>query len=113
GEQSVCQVLSYYAEKNLLQFWKIISNSTQSYVILKHNFLHLQMELSKYIAARNHFSSSLQELEKLSTATTCRLASSFDFFSSRSLQGGAKKSYFCMQCDLCTKREKGITKNGH
>ncbi len=105
-EQIIEQVFSHYANNNLLTFEKIISTYHQPFIILKHNYLYIQKELSKYIAARNHFSSSLQELEKLSTATSCRLVSSFDFFSSRSLQGGTKKSYFCMQCDLCSKREK-------
>lgn len=101
-EQSIEQVFSYYMDEKLLQFHKIRANN--EYVILKHNFLYLQKELSKYIAARNHFYSSLQELEKLTTATSCRLSSSFDFFSSKTLQGGTKKSYFCMQCDLCAKQ---------
>ena len=111
SSNSVEQVFTHYAQQNLLQFTRITPSQNQPYVLLKHNFLTLQKELSKYIAARNHFSSSLQELEKLSTATTCRLTSSFDFFSSRALQGGAKKSYFCMQCDLCIKREKGTPPN--
>ncbi|MES2613845.1 MAG: RecQ family ATP-dependent DNA helicase [Bdellovibrionota bacterium] len=106
SEQVVEQVFAHYAEQNMLQLVKITPSQNQPYVILKHDFLYLQKELSKYITARNNFSASLQELEKLSTATTCRLLSSFDFFSSRALQGGAKKSYFCMQCDLCTKQEK-------
>ena len=111
--QTVEQVFKHYSENNFLTFDKIVSTKFESYVILKHNFLELQKEVTKYIAARNHFSHSLQELEKLSTATTCRLSSSFDFFSPRSLQGGSKKSYFCMQCDLCTKRIKGTQKNAN
>ena len=111
-EQVIEQVLEHYANQQVLKFTKIISHFQENHVILKHGFLHLQKELPKYIAARNHFFSSLQELEKLSTATTCRLSSSFDFFSPRSLQGATKKSYFCMQCDLCTKRNKGILKHG-
>lgn len=113
SEQIIFEVFAHYAQLNLLQYQVLDSSQNRSFVILKHGFLVLQKELTKYISARSHFFASLQELEKLSTATTCRLASSFDFFSSRSLQGASKKSYFCMQCDLCTKREKGISKNGH
>lgn len=102
-------VFTYYQEKKFLKFYKTHITTRQEFVILKQNMIHLQQQLSKYICARNHFSSSLHELEKLSTATTCRLADSFYFFSSRSLQGGTKKSYFCMQCDLCTKQNRHDT----
>ncbi len=110
SEDTIEQVLNFYVQQNTLNYSRLASEENTTHLILRHNFLYLQKELPKYISARNHFSSSLQELEKLSTATTCRLVSSFDFFSSRTLQGGTKKSYFCMQCDLCIKREKGILK---
>lgn len=103
NEQTIQQVLSYYAEKSKLSVTQIQPTISNPYVLLKHHPLALQKELPRYINARNYFFSSLQHVETLSTATECRLAASYEFFSARRLQGASQKRYLCMQCDLCLK----------
>lgn len=98
------QVLVHYSSQNSLQFSRIEPEQAARGVILKNGISHLQRELTRYVACRNHFFSSLHELNKLSTATTCRLMASFDFFVS-----GLKAQKHCMQCDLCAKNtDKGL-----
>lgn len=92
------QVFVHYSSKNSLQFVIIEPEHAKRGIILKNGFSYLQKELTRYVACRNHFFSSLHELNKLSTATTCRLMASFDFFVS-----GLKAQKYCMQCDLCAK----------
>ncbi len=103
---TVEQVLIYYKEQNIMSYKVVSSQRENTFVILKNNYLSLQKNLNKYICARDHFQKSLQHLENLATSTTCRLMSSFQFFSARKLQGATKNSYFCQQCDICNKRQK-------
>lgn len=99
AKDTIEQVFLHYKSKNQLQFARIEPEQTKQGMILKNGFDHVQNELPRYVAYRNHFFSSLHELNKLSTATTCRLMSSFDFFVS-----GLKAQKNCMQCDLCKKK---------
>lgn len=98
------QVFLYYQEQKMLSFVKISQDDAKNGVILKNGFVHLQKEIPRYISARSHFHASLRELDHLSTATSCRLASSFEFFASRAIQGASKSLWRCMQCDICIRK---------
>lgn len=98
------QVFLYYQEQKMLTFVKISQDDAKNGVILKNGYLHLQKEIPRYISARSHFHASLRELDHLSTATSCRLAASFEFFASRAIQGASKNPWRCMQCDICIRK---------
>jgi RecQ family ATP-dependent DNA helicase len=98
------RVFSHYQEEKYFSFVHIDQEEAKNGMILKNGFLNLQKEIPKYISARNHFYASLHELGKLSTSTTCRLSSSFEFFASRVVQGATKNIWRCMQCDICIRK---------
>lgn len=103
-ENDLQQIFVHYASQKHLTFVRLAPEERPPGFIFKHNHLHLQKNLTHFITTRKNFSASLQELNKLSTATGCRLASSFDFFvehRERPLSGSLKR---CLQCDLCLKK---------
>ncbi|WGL59534.1 RecQ family ATP-dependent DNA helicase [Pigmentibacter sp. JX0631] len=104
SEETCEQVFLYYQEQKMLTFVKISQDDARNGVILKNGYVHLQKEIPRYISARSHFHASLRELEHLSTATSCRLADSFEFFASRKIQGASKGLWRCMQCDICIRK---------
>lgn len=103
--EGVEHVFLHYASQKKLQFAKIDPKQSTFGVIIKHGYSGVQRALTKYVSVRNHFFSSLHELHKLSTASSCRLTASFHFFATRPLQGAQKADIICMQCDICIKNE--------
>lgn len=102
--ESLEQVFLHYQDQKNISFAKIEQEEAKQGVILKNGYIHLQKELPRYISARSHFHASLRELDKLSTATTCRLSASFEFFAPRAIQGASKNLWRCMQCDICIRK---------
>lgn len=103
--EGIEQVFLHYTSQKKLQFAKINPKQSTFGVIIKHGYSGVQRALTKYVSVRNHFFSSLHELNKLSTASSCRLMASFHFFANRPLQGAQKADIMCMQCDNCIKNE--------
>lgn len=98
SHQTLDDVFSHYTTQKSLSFAKIDSNQAKYGVIIKNGFQMLRKNLEKYISARQHFSSSLQELTKLAEAPRCRLESSFQYFQLPTIR---KQANYCLQCDLC------------
>jgi superfamily II DNA/RNA helicase len=97
----ILQVLQFYANEGVLGYTQVETQESLQGIILTTTYKKAVASVSRYANIKSQGVESLDQLQALATAKTCRLEKAHVFFGGKENSNLRQKVQKCMQCDLC------------